>query len=358
MLRACVIDFGNGWDRHLPLIVLSYNNSYHISIKSAPFEALYGPARDRQKSYADGRRKPLEFQVGDKVMLKVSPWKGVIRFCKREKLNPRYIVPFKVIAKVGTVAYRLELTQQLSRVHSMFHVSNLKKCLSNELLAIPLDEIHIDDNLHFIEEPMKIMDREVKQSILKEVSASLHRNSTLDKCRALILEYKASLPGEDYVVVMSSLFSMYAKCGMFRVAVKVMDVERGKEVHDEAVRNGFGSDGFVQAALAGHPVCSFHRERILTKDKGVVALDGLLAMIAPCLLSLHPPFSETCDNAVVVVGECREGSGVHWWRRVKKVVVGRRRYGGVMVVEEVEWKMKKKRLNHWDKVVDFVKNKV
>ncbi|GKE83442.1 hypothetical protein Tco_1557184, partial [Tanacetum coccineum] len=119
--------------------------------------------RDRQKSYADIRREPLEFQVGDRVMLKVSPWKGVISFGKREKLNPRYIGPFKVLAKVGTVTYRLELSQQLSRVHSTFHVSNLKKCLSDELLAIPLDEIHIDDKLHFVEEPVEIMDREVKR---------------------------------------------------------------------------------------------------------------------------------------------------------------------------------------------------
>ncbi|GJU61060.1 putative reverse transcriptase domain-containing protein [Tanacetum coccineum] len=120
-------------------------------------------ARDRQKTYADVRRKPLEFQVGDKVMLKVSLWKGVIRFGKRGKLNPRYIGPFKVLAKVGTISYRLELPQQLSRVYSTFYVSNLKKCLSNEPLAIPLDEIHIDDKLHFVEEPVEIMDREVKR---------------------------------------------------------------------------------------------------------------------------------------------------------------------------------------------------
>ncbi|GJW30532.1 hypothetical protein Tco_0047407 [Tanacetum coccineum] len=96
-------------------------------------------------------------------MLKVSPWKGVIRFGKRGKLNSRYIGPFKVLEKVGTVAYRLELLQQLSRVHSTFYFSNLKKCLSDESLVIPLDEIHIDDKLHFVEEPMEIMDREVKR---------------------------------------------------------------------------------------------------------------------------------------------------------------------------------------------------
>ncbi|GJY08770.1 putative reverse transcriptase domain-containing protein [Tanacetum coccineum] len=153
MLRACVIDFGNGWDRHLPLVEFSYNNSYHTSIKAAPYEALYGRkcrspirdrmqvARDRQKSYADKRRRPLEFEVGDKVMLKVAPWKE----------------------RIGPVAYRLELPQELSRVHNVFHVCNLKKCLSDDTLVIPLEEIQLDDKLNFVEEPVEIMDREVKQ---------------------------------------------------------------------------------------------------------------------------------------------------------------------------------------------------
>ncbi|GJT63303.1 putative reverse transcriptase domain-containing protein [Tanacetum coccineum] len=201
MLRACVIDFGNGWVKHLPLVEFSYNNSYHASIKAAPFEALYGrkcrspvcwaevgevqltgpeivqettekiiqvkqrmqAARDRQKSYADLKRKPMEFEVGDKVMLKVSPWKGVVRFGKRGKLNPRFVGPFKVIKRVGDVAYKLELPEELSRVHNTFHVSNLKKCHADEPLAVPLDGLHFDDKLQFVEEPIEITDREVKR---------------------------------------------------------------------------------------------------------------------------------------------------------------------------------------------------
>ncbi|GJT87418.1 putative reverse transcriptase domain-containing protein [Tanacetum coccineum] len=201
MLRACVIDFGKGWVNHLPLVEFSYNNSYHASIKAAPFEALYGrkcrspvcwtevgeaqilgpeliqettekivqikqrmqAARDRQKSYADLKRKPMDFQVGDNVMLKVSPWKGVVRFGKRGKLNPRYVGPFKVIEKVGEVAYKLELPEELSRVHNTFHVSNLKKCYADEPLAVPLDGLHFDDKLQFVEEPVEIVDREVKR---------------------------------------------------------------------------------------------------------------------------------------------------------------------------------------------------
>nr|GEX51653.1 reverse transcriptase domain-containing protein [Tanacetum cinerariifolium] len=151
MLRACMMDFGSGWDKHLHLAEFSHNNSYHTSIKASPFEALYkrkcrlpvcwsevgdaqltGPemihktiemivqiknrllaARRRQKSYTDVRRKPLEFEVGDKVMLKVSPWKGVIRFGKCLKLSPRYIGPFNILSRVGPMAYKLELPGEL-----------------------------------------------------------------------------------------------------------------------------------------------------------------------------------------------------------------------------------------------------
>ncbi|GKF29007.1 putative reverse transcriptase domain-containing protein [Tanacetum coccineum] len=180
ILRSCVIDFGKGWEIHLPLVEFSYNNSYHASIKATPFEALYGrkcrspvywaevkdvqlmrleiihettkkivqirqhlqAARDRKRSYAN---------------------KGVIRFGKRGKLNPRYIGPFKILKRVGPVAYKLELLEELSNVHSPFYVSNLKKCLSDESLVIPMKEFRLYDKLNFVEEPIEIMDREVKQ---------------------------------------------------------------------------------------------------------------------------------------------------------------------------------------------------
>ncbi|GJU29526.1 putative reverse transcriptase domain-containing protein [Tanacetum coccineum] len=200
MLRACVVDFRKGWVKNLPLAEFSYNNSYHASIKAAPYEALYGrkcrspvcwaevgeaqltgpelilettekivlikqriqAAQDRKKSYADLKRKPMEFEVGDRVMLKVSPWKGVVRFGKRDKLNPRYVGPFKVLAKVRKVAYKLELPQELSRVHHTFHVSNLKKCYADKPLIMRLEGIHVDDKLQFMEEPVEIMEREIK----------------------------------------------------------------------------------------------------------------------------------------------------------------------------------------------------
>nr|GEU50448.1 putative reverse transcriptase domain-containing protein [Tanacetum cinerariifolium] len=119
-------------------------------------------ARDRQKSYADNRRKPLEFEVGGQVLLKVSPWKIVIRFRKKGKLASRYVRPFKIIERIGPVAYRLRLPEELSCVHDTFHVSNLKKCLVDANLHVPLDEIEIDKTLRFVEELVEIMDREVK----------------------------------------------------------------------------------------------------------------------------------------------------------------------------------------------------
>ncbi|GJV44703.1 putative reverse transcriptase domain-containing protein [Tanacetum coccineum] len=201
MLRACVIDFGGSWDVYLPLAEFSYNNSYHSSIRCAPFEALYGrkcrspvlwaeigegsligpelvlettdkvvlikeklkAARDRQKSYADKRRKPLEFEVGDRVLLRVSPWKGVVHFGKKGKLAPRYVGPFEILERIGLVAYRLRLPKELNSVHDTFHVSNLKKCLADANLHVPLDEIKVDKTLRFVEEPVEIMDQEIKK---------------------------------------------------------------------------------------------------------------------------------------------------------------------------------------------------
>ncbi|GKD85920.1 reverse transcriptase domain-containing protein, partial [Tanacetum coccineum] len=208
MLRACVIDFSGSWDVHLPLAEFSYNNSYHTSIRCAPFEALYGrkcrspvlwaeigegsligpelvqettnkvvaikerlqAARDRQKSYADNRRKPLEFEVGDRVMLKVSPWKGVVHFGKKGKLAPRYVGPFEILERIGPVAYRLRLPEELSGVHDTFHVSTLKKCLADASLHVQLNEIKVNKTLCFIEEPVEILDHEIKSLKRSKIS--------------------------------------------------------------------------------------------------------------------------------------------------------------------------------------------
>ncbi|GJZ21224.1 putative reverse transcriptase domain-containing protein [Tanacetum coccineum] len=177
MLRACVLDFGGSWDVHLPLVEFSYNNSYHSIIRCASFEALYGrkcrspilwakvgegqlispeivhettekisqikerlkTACDRQKSYADKRRKPLEFNEGDHVMLKVAPWKGVVRFGKKGKLAPRFVGPFEITERIG------------------------KKCLANPTLQVPLEKIQVDERLNFVEEPAEILEREFKK---------------------------------------------------------------------------------------------------------------------------------------------------------------------------------------------------
>nr|GEX59765.1 putative reverse transcriptase domain-containing protein [Tanacetum cinerariifolium] len=250
------------WVKHLPLCEFSYNNNYHASIKAAPYKSLYGRkyrspvcwaevgeaqltgpeliqettekivltkhriqvAYDRQKSYVDFIRKPMDFKVRDKVMLKVSPWKGVSRFGKRGKLNLRYVGPFTVLAKVGKVAYKLELPQELSRVHHTFHVSNLKKCYIDEPLVMPLEGIHVNDRLQFVEEPVEIMEREIKRlqrsqiSLVKvlartlrevlsslenvkirseKIPTSLHKSGFVVHGKVLSFEDKALLTGGD-----------------------------------------------------------------------------------------------------------------------------------------------------------------
>nr|GEV48981.1 putative reverse transcriptase domain-containing protein [Tanacetum cinerariifolium] len=162
MLRACVLDFGRhllSWRCQLTGPAIFHETTEKIVQIKRRIQA----AHDRQKSYANIKRKPMVFQVGDRAMLKVSPWKGAVRFGKRGKLNPRYVGHFKVIERVRMVAYKLKLPQQLSQVHNTFHVSNLKKCLSDESLVLPLEELRVDDKLHFVEEPVEVMDCEIKQ---------------------------------------------------------------------------------------------------------------------------------------------------------------------------------------------------
>ncbi|GKA66755.1 putative reverse transcriptase domain-containing protein [Tanacetum coccineum] len=182
MLRACVIDFGKVWERHLPLVEFSYNNSYHVSIKATPFKALYGQKYRSPVCWAevgDVQLTVLEIihestemivKIRQRLQAARDRQRSVIQFGKREKLNHRYIGPFKILKRVGPVAYTLTLPEELSNVHNTFHVSNLKKCLSDESLVILMKELRLDDKLNFVEEPIEIIDREVKQLRQKSVS--------------------------------------------------------------------------------------------------------------------------------------------------------------------------------------------
>ncbi|KAI5316171.1 hypothetical protein L3X38_045347 [Prunus dulcis] len=199
MLRACALQFRNDWDEKLPLMEFAYNNSYQASIKMSPFDALYGKqcrtpfywdevgenrlevaddvertkeqvkiirerlktAQDRQKSYADNRRKDLQFEVGDWVFLKLSPWKGVVRFGKRGKLSPRYIGPYEVIERVGPVAYRLALPPDLSWLHDVFHVSMLRKYIPDPSHVLEEQPIELQEDLTYVEQPVQILDRKI-----------------------------------------------------------------------------------------------------------------------------------------------------------------------------------------------------
>nr|GEU69234.1 reverse transcriptase domain-containing protein [Tanacetum cinerariifolium] len=165
MLCACVIDFGSSWDRHLPLVEFSCNNSYHVSIKAAPYEALYerkcrSPVRWSEIGDSQHTGPELICDTTEKIG---SPWKGVVHFGKREKLSSHYIRPFKILARLGHVAYTLKLPEELKGIHSTFYVSNLKKCFAKDDVVVPINEIQLDDKLHMIEEPMEVMDREVKR---------------------------------------------------------------------------------------------------------------------------------------------------------------------------------------------------
>ncbi|KAH0743021.1 hypothetical protein KY290_032665 [Solanum tuberosum] len=201
MLRACVMDFGGQWDQFLPLAEFAYNNSYHSSIQMAPFEALYGrrcrspvgwfesteprprgtdllqealdqvrviqdrlrTAQSRHQSYADQRRRPLIFSIGDRVFLRVSPMKGVMRFGRRGKLSPRYIGPFEILRTVGEVAYELALPPIFSAIHPVFHVSMLRRYVPDESHVLQYDAVELDDRLTFVEEPVAILARDVRR---------------------------------------------------------------------------------------------------------------------------------------------------------------------------------------------------
>ena len=208
-MRACAMRFRGSWDKNLSLMEFAYNNGFHSSIGMAPFEALYGrqcrtplcwnevgerelygpeiihdtneqikvvrnrlkAAQSRQKSYADVRRKDLEFQVGDWVFLKLSPWKGVVRFGKRGKLSPRYIGPYEIIERVGSLAYRLALPSEMSRIHNVFHVSILRKYIVDHSHVLEEQPISLQKDLSYEEEPIQILDQ--KEQVIRSKSISL-----------------------------------------------------------------------------------------------------------------------------------------------------------------------------------------
>ncbi|GMJ13694.1 hypothetical protein HRI_005038500 [Hibiscus trionum] len=208
MLRACIIDFGKNWEKSLPLVEFSYNNSYQSSIQMAPFEALYGrkcrtplcwselgenkvlgpqllreteekvqiihsrlkQAFDRQKAYADLKRRDIQHNVGDKVFLKVSPWKKVFRFGKRGKLSPRFIGPFEITERIGPVTYRLALPSEFDKIHNVFHVSMLRKYRSDPSHILEPEELELNPDLSYEEEPIQILDREIKRLRNKNVA--------------------------------------------------------------------------------------------------------------------------------------------------------------------------------------------
>ena len=207
MLRSCAIDYEGSWDRHIPLVEFVYNNSFQSSIGMAPYEALYGRkcrtplcwtelserkvigpdlireteekvkiireklkvATDRQKSYTDMKKKDIRYEVGEKVFLKVSPWKKVMRFGKKGKLSPRFIGPYEVIEKVGPVAYRLALPPDLDKIHNVFHVSMLRRYRSDPTHIVSSETIELRPDLTYEEEPVEILAHEVKELRNKKI---------------------------------------------------------------------------------------------------------------------------------------------------------------------------------------------
>ncbi|KAI3775824.1 hypothetical protein L1987_45578 [Smallanthus sonchifolius] len=191
MLRACIIDFGGSWDSHLPLVEFSYNNSYHASIGMPPYEMLYGRKCRTPICWGEVGQKELG------ILLKVSPWKGIIRFRKRGKLNPRFIGPFKILARVGKVAYRLELPEELSGIHSTFHVSHLRKCLADETSHVPLNDIEVDERLNYVEKPVAILERKEKRlrnKVIKQVKVQWQHRKGSDATWEAEEEMKQSYP--------------------------------------------------------------------------------------------------------------------------------------------------------------------
>ncbi|KAA0054634.1 pol protein [Cucumis melo var. makuwa] len=179
MLRACVLEFSGSWDSHLHLMEFAYNNSYQATIgpelvqtTNAAIQKIRArmlTAQSRQKSYADVRRKDLEFEVGDMVFLKVAPMKGVLRFAKKGKLSPRFVGPFEILERIGPVAYRLALPLSFAAVHDVFHISMLRKYVADPTHVVDFEPLQISKNLSYEEQPVEVLAREVKRLRSREI---------------------------------------------------------------------------------------------------------------------------------------------------------------------------------------------
>ncbi|KAK6123784.1 hypothetical protein DH2020_042481 [Rehmannia glutinosa] len=177
MLRACTLDFQGSWDSHLPLAEFAYNNSYQATIgrlmtnglRKRNIKERIRTAQSRQKSYADKRRKDLEFEVGDEVFLRLSPRKGLINPKKGGKLSPRYVGPYKILQRIGKLAYRLELPAPYAGMHDVFHVSRLKKYQPDPEHIITRDTPPLMENLSYTERPIRIIDQQIRQLRKREI---------------------------------------------------------------------------------------------------------------------------------------------------------------------------------------------
>ncbi|KAL4340238.1 hypothetical protein GQ457_08G028370 [Hibiscus cannabinus] len=346
MLRCCIIDFQGTWEKYLPLVEFAYNNSYTASIQMAPYEALYGrrcrtpvcwaeagqkllpmpdilkgttekvkfiserikaAASDRQKSYADLKRREVEYVVGDKVFLKVSPWKKVMRFGRKGKLSPRYIGPYEIVERMGPVAYRLLLPPELERIHDVFHVSMLRKYRSDPSHVMPVEEIELNPDLSYDEEPIEILASNSK--VLRGRTIELvkvkwrHRGVeevTWERKDDMKDQYsylfppgnfkgEISLSGGEFLLLGNNWALIWSCSGLFRFfdnnmgyLCSVFDVTKhGKPIREVRTRNWKLWEANLSSRVSGCGFC------LMCRLKFLVDVDVVMVVVNKLVLKLH-----------------------------------------------------------------------